>query len=140
MPLTPPRIGQVWSTEGGIYAGLVRGTDGGPDQHVILAATLPSELLDWAAAKKWAAALRESGYADWSLPSRDEAALLYTNVRDQVDPGWHWTGTQCSAGFAWGQYFDDGGQYYDDEKDEARARAVRRFAAESFSPSVQVPE
>lgn len=32
----PPTIGQHWHGQGGVYAGLVRGTDGTPDYHLIV--------------------------------------------------------------------------------------------------------
>ncbi|MBK8916398.1 MAG: DUF1566 domain-containing protein [Phycisphaerales bacterium] len=59
---------------------------------------------------------------DWAksvggeLPTRFEAALLYANVRDKIDPDyWYWTGTPLAGDerYAWGQYFSYGYQYYD---------------------------
>jgi hypothetical protein len=32
----PPRIGQMWPGEGGVYAGLMRGENGQPDYHLIV--------------------------------------------------------------------------------------------------------
>jgi hypothetical protein len=32
----PPAIGEVWPGQGGVYAGLMRGEDGGPDYHLIV--------------------------------------------------------------------------------------------------------
>lgn len=40
-------------------------------------------------------------------------------------PGWYWSSTQCSAGYAWSQGFYNGYQDYDDKCFEALARAVR---------------
>lgn len=36
-PITPPTIGTYWNGEGGIYAGLMRGENGQPDYHLIVA-------------------------------------------------------------------------------------------------------
>ncbi len=130
-----PAIGQPWPEQGGIYAGLVRGVDGNPDQHLVLAAALPPKRLNWKDACTWGTSVRDSDFTDWSLPTRDESALLYANVRHLVEGGWHWTGTQYSAGDAWLQVFSSGLQSYFDKSFEARARAVRRFNAQSFNPS-----
>jgi len=133
--LIPPRIGQPWPGQGGTYAGLVRGEAGQPDQHVILADAKPPTRLAWAAGIKRAMTVEADGHADFSMPTRDESALLYTNLRVQMDGGWHWTSTQCSQGSAFGQTFDNGYQDDTGKKCEARVRAVRRFAAQSFNPS-----
>jgi hypothetical protein len=37
-PAQPPRIGEHWPEQGGVYAGLMRGADGQPDYHLIVAA------------------------------------------------------------------------------------------------------
>jgi len=134
-PIIPPRIGQPWPGQGGTYAGLVCGEAGQPDQHVILADAKPPMRLAWAAGIKWAKTVEADGHADFSMPIRDESALLYTNLRDQMDGGWHWTSTQYSDAYAWGQLFDGGYLYYNDKSAEGRVRAVRRFAAQSFNPS-----
>ena len=34
---TPPAIGQFWRGQGGVYAGLMRGAEGKPDYHLIVA-------------------------------------------------------------------------------------------------------
>jgi hypothetical protein len=122
----PPAIGQPW--QGGIYAGVSRGEDGQPDAHLVLAPDEPSERLEWQAAIDWATTVRAGGHDDWQLPSRVESALLYANLRDQFDTStWYWTRSQCSAGSAWTQDFNCGGQGTSDKSYEGRARAVRRL-------------
>ena len=131
--LTPPRIGQRWPAQGGIYAGLVPGADGGPDEHLILGPDLPGERLAWQAALDWATALRTGGFNDWHVPTRDESALLYATVRGHIETGhWYWTSTQSSRDDAWFQYFGNGNQTYGGKEFEARARAVRRFSVQSL--------
>jgi hypothetical protein len=139
--LTPPRIGQPWPGMGGLYAGVVRGQDGESDQHLILAADLPPASLKWQAALDWAAALRTDGFSDWHVPTRDESALLYANLRDSIQTGdWYWTSTQYSRLGAWSQGFDNGSQYSNGKSYGARARAVRRFSVQPFSPSAVNPD
>ena len=159
--LTPPRIGQVWPGQGGIYAGIARGDDA--DWHLILASTGLGRLAWATSAKaiKGATSARDGllntlalvaakgthpaaeacrtleieGHNDFYLPAQFEAALLYANVREHLSTEWHWTSTQFSAGSAWTQLFYDGTQYDGDKKFAARARACRRLVLQSFGPS-----
>jgi len=48
---TPPRIGETWPEEGGIYAGVMRGEDGGSDYHLIV----PTQEEAYAKAIEWGA-------------------------------------------------------------------------------------
>jgi hypothetical protein len=95
---------------------------GSPSHHLIL---LPGEAVDvtWQQAKDWAASVRGE------LPTRQEQALLYANVKREFQPRWHWSGEQCSDSDAWGQGFSYGNQGDDNKSYEGRARAVRRFNA-----------
>lgn len=124
--LTPPAIGEEWEAQGGIYAGLSRGEDGEPDAHLVLLPDVVDKGMPWADAVKWAEGIGNGA----RLPTRFESALLYANVRDQLDTDhWHWTGTPDSEGYAWGQYFLSGGQLSFITSSEGRARAVRRLTA-----------
>ena len=124
----PPRIGEYWIGQGGIYCGLARGEDGQPDSHLILSTVEPEKYMDWNAAIEWAKTVSVDGHTDFTLPSRFESALLYANVRDKLKTDcWHWTGTQCSESYAWGQLFYDGTQDLSLKKFDARVRLVRRF-------------
>lgn len=159
-PKQPPRIGEYWPGQGGVYAGLMRGTDGQPDYHLIVAADddgfadeivwgghgqdEPAAKSEWDGqantlalvssehdhpAAEWAVGLVIDGHADWYLPARREAALCYATVPELFEKAWHWTSTQCSPGYAWGQYFGDGFQGNYRKGLELRARAVRRTSA-----------
>ena len=116
---------QQWITEnlksGEEYAGLILGKDGPKDYHLIL---LPGQASDvtWSDATKWAQTI------GGELPTRREQSLLFANLKDQFERGWHWSGetyTSC-ASYAWGQYFDDGCQDGGHKNGECHARAVRR--------------
>jgi len=134
--LAPPAIGQIWPGQGGIYAGIVAGDTGEPNQHLILALVPAAERLSWDRAVAWAKSVQADGHADFSLPSRAESTLLFQNVRDQFERTWYWTGTQFSRNGAFGQFFADGGQDSLTKSYEARVRAVRRFNVESLNHSV----
>jgi hypothetical protein len=108
--------------EGGIYAGVTSGLDGYPVGHLVLLPDKPANLMNWANAKAWAEGLG----AGARLPSRAESALLYANLREQIDDTrWHWTGTEFDASYAWYCYFNDGGQFSNHKSYEGCARAVR---------------
>jgi hypothetical protein len=126
--LTPPRIGEYWHSQGGIYAGLARGEDGQPDYHLILAEAAPETRFTWEAAKAHAKTIVAGGHRDFALPTRLESALLYANLHDKISTDhWHWTGTEHSAGRAFRQFFDNGNQLSNYVSFEARARFVRRL-------------
>lgn len=125
---TPPKIGQYWPGQGGIYAGLAAGRDGAPDYHLIVSDSVVKDV-EWEAAKTWAGRLTADGHDDFALPSRKEQALLFANVAGLFDPEWYWSGEAyaSNAGYAWCQTFGTGGQYCDPIDSELRARAVRRL-------------
>ena len=123
--LQPPKVGEVWPAQGGIYAGI--SSEGG-DHHLVLCTAEPPAVLAWQAARDWAAGLAVEGLTDWGLPTRFESALLYANLRDRFDTtAWYWTDTQYSADSAYSQSFYLGYQLTSGESFEAKARAVRRL-------------
>lgn len=50
--ITRPAIGQYWHGQGGIYVGLMRGTDGAPDHHLIAPSDSTGQLeeIEWGSA------------------------------------------------------------------------------------------
>ena len=114
----PAAIGTAFA--GGIYAGIMRGIDGAPDEHLVL---LPgaAEDVTWESAVEWAKA--EGG----DLPTRREQRLLFINLKDQFEEDWYWSGEQAGPSGAWVQYFLYGFQYDGTRSYEGRARAVRRL-------------
>lgn len=103
------------------YAGLVLDdTTGKPSHHlVLLAGTAKGLTLVEAAA--WA---EEHG---GHLPTRQEQALLYANLKREFEGAWYWSGNSSSGSTAWVQYFDDGTQYGHSLSNRLRVRAVRRI-------------
>ena len=104
------------------YAGVILGKDGAPSHRLIL---LPGDKdnLSWSAAKKWAAEI------GGELPTRREQSLLFTNLKEQFEGAWYWSGEQhaSNSDSAWYQTFDGGSQYYYGKSFKLRARAVRRL-------------
>ena len=47
----PPAIGETWASQGGVYAGLMRGADGHPDYHLIAPKTSQGQVekIEWGA-------------------------------------------------------------------------------------------
>lgn len=124
-----PRIGQVWHGQGGIYAGMVRGDEGQPDYHLILAEHEPEDRMTWQAAMDYAATVEADGRKDFTLPKRKEQAILFGNLKERFKEAWYWSGeTHASyADAAWAQHFSDGSQYSAHKVSGNRARAVRRL-------------
>jgi hypothetical protein len=91
--------------EGGKFAGITTQKDG-THVAVILLPNKAQELI-WKKAMNWAEKLKAE------LPSRPVAALLFANVKSELDPKWHWTNEthQDDSSSAWGCYFHDGHQY-----------------------------
>jgi len=118
-PLAPPgAIGSAYA--GGIYAGVARGIDGAPDEHLVLLFG-QAEDINWDDAMAWAASV------GGSLPTRREQRLLHTNIPEQFESAWYWSCEQAGPSYAWYQLFISGTQGDYGRSYEGRARAVRRL-------------
>ena len=104
------------------YAGVVIGADGLPSHHLVLLAASTSDV-SWPDAKAWAEKV------GGELPTRQEQALLFANLKGQFEPRAYWSSEQhaANADCAWYQYFYDGYQGNYDKSASLRARAVRRL-------------
>lgn len=157
VPAKQPRLGAYWPGQGGVFAGTIRGRDGHPDYHLIVASGPEVEANDitWGSygkessatsswdglantramvesesehpAAQWTAALKHEGHADWYLPAQAELTMAWANVPELFSKGWHWSSSQFSASNAWYQGFGDGYQSHYGKRSELRARAVRRL-------------
>jgi len=123
-----PPIGADWPGQGGFYAGVVRGADGKPDHHLILADPDKGDV-NWGDATKWAKDLKIDGHKDYALPERNEQAILYGNVPERFEKKAYWSAAPFAglASYAWCRTFGDGSQYYHHKGSQLRARAVRRL-------------
>jgi hypothetical protein len=152
-----PRLGQVWSEQGGIHVGYMRGAPGLPDYYLVAASDTAGETTEiaWSTessdteatskcdglantrilaasaldfpAAKWASGLRLGEFSDWYLPSQRELALASANTPEAFASAWYWSSTQYSRHTAWCQYFDAGRQDDGNKSAKLRARAFRRF-------------
>lgn len=109
--------------EGEVYAGVLLGKNGAPNQHVIL---LPGDIEDgkWDDAKKWAESI------GGELPTRREQSLLFANCGEEFKRDWYWSNEthESDSAYAWYQNFYYGSQYGGHKDDlSCRARAVRRL-------------
>lgn len=111
-----PGIGQP--LYGGVFAGLITKPDG---MHcaVVLLAAKAEKRLTWKQAMGWAKKLKAE------LPARPTSALLYSNLKAEFEPGWHWTCEELDRLCAWNQIFHHGYQSYGFKSFEGHARAVR---------------
>lgn len=154
--LVQPPIGEYWTGQGGIYAGTVRGRDGGKD-FCLIVPTDPKAIFtkrslgtygtDVTGATSYhngpantralaetgsdlckeILALEIEGHKDFFLPSQTELMMCWVNVPELFEKVWHLSSTQSSARNAWHQDFGYGLTYTNDKKAEAVGRACRRL-------------
>jgi hypothetical protein len=71
------------------------------------------------------------GYSDWRLPAQDELNLVYQNLRKNnlgnMGDDWHWSSSEYSSSYMWGQRFSDGVQSGGSKSTTGSVRAVRAF-------------
>jgi len=110
-----PAMGQP--LEGGTFAGITTHADGKHYAEVLL----PDQGsdLNHPQAVAWAEALGAA------LPTRPIAALLFSNLKAQLRPSWHWLQETEGASCAWDCYFDYGYQTSNLKSYEGSAVAVR---------------
>ena len=126
--IVPPRIGQVWPGQGGVYMGIMRGEDGGPDYHLVVEKEF-DEYLDWKDAMAQAAKVEADGHKDFVLPTRYELALCFANRCELFEKDWYWSSSQHAGdgSYAWMQVFGNGLQDWLLKSGRSRARVVRRI-------------
>jgi len=149
-------LGAFIESQGGYYAGIIRGEEGQPSHHLFVAKEDAStDDLAWgetgkkidgasfvndgrgntaaliATGKSPAAeackAYRSGEFDDWYLPAQAELNVAFANCREHFDKVWYWSSTQSSAYYAWLQVFGYGNAYDDHKGFDYRVRAVRRL-------------
>ena len=103
--------------DGGIFAGLTTSKSG--MHHAVVLLPDQGTKLTWKKAMNWAEKLEAE------LPSRPIAALLFANLKDKLQPNWHWTREEDDASCAWGCLFNYGYQSSNRKSYEGSAVAVR---------------
>lgn len=108
--------------EGEVYVGAI-GDKSGDFYHVVL---LPGDNDDATFDEQQAWAKSIGG----DLPTRVEQAMLWAGFRDLFQKDWYWSNEthHRESGWAWYQYFGNGGQDSYDKDLRCRARAVRRLS------------
>lgn len=101
----------------GTFAGIHSQPDGTHVAVVLLSAW--SEGLTWKKALTWAKK------QDGQLPTRPVAALLFANLKAQLQPRWHWTSEEDDDSSAWLCNITGGYQDYLHKSFEGCAVAVR---------------
>ncbi len=102
------------------YAGIALDAEGQPSHHLIL---LPGDVdMTWSKAREWAASI------GGELPTRQEQALLFANLKGKFEPACYWSNEQHASitDYAWCQNFFNGTQNDGTKGNKFRARAVRR--------------
>jgi hypothetical protein len=123
------RVGQEFKGEGGIFAGVVRGRDGGPDYYLIVGPELNKDGQTWNEAMASAKKVKADGKNDFSLPYRNEQSIMFGNVPELFEKRWYWSCEQHASysDCAWMQDFGNGNQDFNYKDISRRARAVRRL-------------
>lgn len=151
---TPPKPGQHWPDQGGIYICTLPAQFGLPARHLVVG-TNEAENLKWggystdtpAAASQtdgrantaalladseahpaaaWAAQYAEDGHTDYHLPSRYELFMCWLCAPQLLNNGdWYWSSSQSSSHGAWAQDFEYGYSSGGAKDNEFRARPVR---------------
>ena len=107
--------------EGEVYAGLVLGQNGGRDYHLFL---LPAktEALTWDKAIEWAESV------GGSLPTLQDQAILYGNLKHEFEPRRYWSCQlyENNHDYVMMHNFEYGRQDGYHKSGEYRARVVRR--------------
>ncbi|WP_353191378.1 DUF1566 domain-containing protein [Pandoraea pnomenusa] len=102
------------------FAGAVLSEDGTLSHYLIKLAG-EVEDVDFSGAREWAAS------RGGELPTRQEQALLFANLKGEFAAEYYWSSEERDGGFAWCQDFINGRQLYYYQDTRLRAVAVRRF-------------
>lgn len=110
--------------EGEIYLGGFVNANGDVTHTILLPGD--NDGASWQAQMDWAK--RVGG----DLPTRAELVIAFEQHADKFKKTAYWSNTPDAdpdySGWAWYQTFGNGGQYYDPQGSEFRARAVRRLS------------
>ena len=121
----------------GCYGQSIGGTGSAVGTGAANTTAIVSGCSETAIAARICADLTLGEYDDWFLPSKDELNLMFENIGNGPDAPlgnignfsntYYWSSTEYDYNYAWGQYFDNGGQGDNDKYDTNAVRAVRAF-------------
>jgi hypothetical protein len=133
--ITPPKIGELWAEQGGIYCGM-RLIDG-VECHIITPAGIDHDLTKKNFDEAEYAQIGEiNGHSDWYVGDQEDYMLAYINVRMQLkfDGGLdsvYWK-RSFHHGWPWAVDFEFGLIHNYNRYIKCRARPFRRFVASSI--------
>ena len=86
----PPAIGETWSTQGGVYAGMMRGENGQPDYHLIVPTIDPHAVVEQAEIEeiKWGGAGKEETVATSERDGLANTRALIASDNDHSAARW----------------------------------------------------
>ncbi|WP_369053106.1 hypothetical protein [Burkholderia gladioli] len=119
-----PKIGDYWPLGGGIYAWMMRATEGHARDYQLVLVESADKKGDWQSSMNWAECTGQG------LPTLRELSLLRANLPEHFQPEHYWSceAHESKSDCAWCQYFSNGYQLYYPRGSEFRARAVRRLS------------
>ena len=123
------KIGQSYPEQGGIYAGIVAGEPN--DFHIFVSDKETKGTFDECLAfVEQLNKEKDSGFSDWTLPSRAEQSLQFANLRAIFNEHYYWSREEFAGNsdYEWSILFYDGSRYYFPKDSALCARAVRRVA------------
>lgn len=112
--------------DSGIFAGITTSKDG--THYAVVLLPEVGKKLTWKKALTWATEQQAE------LPTRTIASLLFANLKDKLNPTWHWTNEEYDDSYVWHCGFGYGGQHYDLKSYEGSAVAVRLLPIEKGQP------
>jgi len=86
----PPSIGEAWPSQGGVYAGMMRGENGQPDYHLIVPSVDPHAVVEQAEIKeiKWGSAGKEETAATSERDGLANTRALIASDNDHPAARW----------------------------------------------------
>jgi hypothetical protein len=123
-----PKIGALWSGQGGTFVGIGR-RQGETRDHLVILAPVEKKDGSFADGIAYAKGLTIDGHADFEPAQPEDGHLCQANVPHLFEKRAYWLGKQDAAveRWAWYQGFSYGTQYYNRRGYQLRLFAVRRI-------------
>jgi len=127
MPI-PPKVGNAWPEEGGVFVG-TRIVDGA-ERHVVVADVADLYASCDTVQAEITALGTINGKPGWKAPDLRDLMLAYVNASYLFDEAaWYLSETEASGGTVWGLRFEDGLTGGWDKSDVLKMRPIRLVAA-----------
>lgn len=132
----PPKIGQYWHKQGGIYFGRIE--ENGKIYALIVARKEEGEKtgVTWNEAMQFCRELRDDLFDDWEMPTRYDLMTIFRNDSEHTGEfgnEWYWSSTEFNSTLAWLQNFGNGSQCNYSKTYTYSVRAVRKVLISQFN-------